>query len=181
MLTGDTVFPIGGMAAFDLDEGGVVSAGGVGFDISCGVRALHTGLTADDLEPHKSEIADALFRKIPARVGSTGAIQLRESEMDEMLRGGAQWAVARGYGAPEDLGRIEEGGSASDAKPEYVSQQAKKRQAREMGTLGSGNHYLEVQRVAEIFDSSMASILGLRQEQIRKAAWGRLWSRYGVA
>ncbi len=159
-------FPIGGVAAFDPDDGGVVSAGGVGFDISCGVRALHTGLTADDLKLQKSELADALFRKIPAGVGSTGAIQLRESEMDEMLRGGAQWAVARGYGVPEDLERIEEGGSASEAKPECVSPQAKKRQAREMGTLGSGNHYLEVQRVAEIFDSSTASILGLRQDDI---------------
>lgn len=159
-------FPIGGVAAFDPDEDGVISAGGVGFDISCGVRALHTGLTADDLKPRKNELADALFMNIPAGVGSTGAIHLRESEMDEMLRGGAQWAVARGYGVPEDLQRIEEGGSASEAKPGCVSQQAKKRQAREMGSLGSGNHYLEVQRVAEIFDSSTASILGLRQDDI---------------
>jgi tRNA-splicing ligase RtcB len=159
-------FPIGGVAAFDPDEGGVISAGGVGFDISCGVRALQTGLTADQLEPHQTVLADALFRKIPAGVGSTGAIQLGENEMDEMLRGGAQWAVARGYGIQEDLERIEEGGSASDAKPEYVSQQAKKRQAHEMGTLGSGNHYLEVQRVAEIFDSWTAPVLGLQQDDI---------------
>jgi len=113
-------FPIGGVAAFDPDEGGVISAGGVGFDISCGVRALQTELTADQLEPHKTEVADALFRRIPAGVGSTGAIQLSEDEMDEMLRGGAQWAVARGYGVPEDLERIEEGGDASDAMSECV-------------------------------------------------------------
>ncbi len=159
-------FPIGGVAAFDPDEGGVISAGGVGFDISCGVRALQTGLTADQLEPHKTELADGLFRKIPAGVGSTGTIQLSENEMDEMLRGGAQWAVARGYGMPEDLERIEEGGSASEAKPECVSHQAKKRQAHEMGTLGSGNHYLEVQRVAEIFDSWTAAVMGLQQNDI---------------
>lgn len=159
-------FPIGGVAAFDPDEGGVISAGGVGFDISCGVRALHTGLTADQLEPHKTNLADALFRKVPAGVGSTGAIQLSENETDEMLRGGAQWAVARGYGIREDLERIEEGGSAAEAKPECVSHQAKKRQAHEMGTLGSGNHYLEVQRMVEIFDSRTAAILGLQQNDI---------------
>ena len=159
-------FPIGGVAAFDPDEGGVISAGGVGFDISCGVRALRTGLTSDQLEPHKTDLADALFRKIPAGVGSTGAIQLSENEMDEMLCRGAQWAVARGYGIPEDLERIEEGGSAAEAKPECVSHQAKERQAREMGTLGSGNHYLEVQRVAEIFDSRTAAALGLQQNDM---------------
>jgi tRNA-splicing ligase RtcB len=159
-------FPIGGVAAFDPDQGGVISAGGVGFDISCGVRALRTGITLDELQPHKAAVADALFSGIPAGVGSTGAIEFEGNEMDEMLRCGAQWAVAQGYGIPQDLERIEEGGSASDARPEFVSQQAKKRQAHEMGTLGSGNHYLEVQRVAEIFDSSIAAILGLQQDDV---------------
>jgi tRNA-splicing ligase RtcB len=159
-------FPIGGVAAFDPEEGGVISAGGVGFDISCGVRALHTGLTSEEILQHQAELADALFREIPAGVGSVGTIHLDEAEMDAMLRGGAQWAVARGYGKPEDLERIEEGGAASGAGPECVSQQAKKRQAHEMGTLGSGNHYLEVQRVAEIFDSRVAWILGLQQDGI---------------
>lgn len=159
-------FPIGGVAAFDPDQDGVISAGGVGFDISCGVRALRTGLTAEELGPHRAELADALFKSIPAGVGSTGAIQLSKAEMDKMLAGGAQWAVAQGYGAPEDLERIEEGGSAADAKPEFVSEQAKKRQAKEMGTLGSGNHYLEVQRVAEIFDPQAASLLGLRLNDV---------------
>jgi tRNA-splicing ligase RtcB (3'-phosphate/5'-hydroxy nucleic acid ligase) len=158
-------FPIGGVAAFDPDEGGVISAGGVGFDISCGVRALHTGLTADQIEPVKAELAEALFADVPAGVGSTGAISLREAELDEMLCGGAQWAVARGYGEAEDLERIEESGRAADAKPEFVSHEAKKRQSREMGTLGSGNHYLEVQRVAEIFDTAAAAALGLRQNE----------------
>jgi tRNA-splicing ligase RtcB (3'-phosphate/5'-hydroxy nucleic acid ligase) len=159
-------FPIGGVAAFDPREGGVISAGGVGFDISCGVRALRTKLTVNQLEPKKGEIAEALFRRVPAGVGSTGAIRLTEDEMDEMLRGGARWAVNRGYGIQEDLESIEEGGCAPDARPEYVSHAAKKRQAEEMGTLGSGNHYLEVQRVVEIFNSAAADIFGLHQDEI---------------
>lgn len=159
-------FPIGGVAAFDPKEGGVISAGGVGFDISCGVRALHTSLTADQLEPVKVELAEALFASVPAGVGSRGAIHLSEKEMDEMLRGGAEWAISRGYGRPEDLERIEENGCASGARPECVSHEAKKRQAQEMGTLGSGNHYLEVQRVAEIFDPASAAAFGLQLNDI---------------
>ncbi|HTR47071.1 MAG TPA: RtcB family protein [Verrucomicrobiae bacterium] len=159
-------FPIGGVAAFDPGQGGVISAGGVGFDISCGVRTLHTGLTADDLKPLQEEIADALFHSVPAGVGSTGAIRLSEMEMDEMLRGGAQWAVLHGYGRREDLERIEESGCASGAKPECVSHAAKKRQAEEMGTLGSGNHYLEIQRVAEIFDSKTAAAFDLKLDDV---------------
>ena len=159
-------FPIGGVAAFDPDEGGVISAGGVGFDISCGVRTLHTALKSDQLESCKTELAEALFQSVPAGVGSTGAIKLSEHEMDEMLCGGAQWAISRGYGRPEDLERTEEKGRASDAKPECVSHEAKKRQAREMGTLGSGNHYLEVQRVAQLFDLVTAAAFGLRENDI---------------
>ena len=159
-------FPIGGVAAFDPSEGGVISAGGVGFDISCGVRALLTTLTVDRLESQKVELAEALFRSVPAGVGSRGAIRLGDAEMEEMLRGGAQWAVAQGYGVREDLERIEEGGRATGAKPECVSHDAKKRQAQEMGTLGSGNHYLEVQRVAEIFDSEAAGVLELEEDVI---------------
>jgi len=159
-------FPIGGVAAFDPSEGGVISAGGVGFDISCGVRALLTTLTVDRLESQKVELAEALFRSVPAGVGSRGAIRLGDTEMEEMLRGGAQWAVAQGYGVREDLERIEEGGRATGAKPECVSHDAKKRQAQEMGTLGSGNHYLEVQRVAEIFDSEAAGVLELEEDVI---------------
>lgn len=159
-------FPIGGVAAFDPNEGGVISAGGVGFDISCGVRALRTTLAADQLELQKAELAEVLFRSVPAGVGSTGAIRLSDLETDEMLWGGAQWAVAQGYGSHEDLERIEEGGRASGARPDRVSHDAKKRQAKEMGTLGSGNHYLEVQRIAEIFDSATAAVFGLRQNDI---------------
>jgi tRNA-splicing ligase RtcB len=154
-------FPIGGVAAFDPERGGVVSAGGVGFDISCGVRTLHTGLTLADVEPVKKDLADTLFYRIPAGVGSTGAIRLSGEEMDAMLRGGASWAVGRGWGRPEDLERIEEHGRMAGAEPDKVSDHAKKRQRDEMGTLGSGNHYLEVQHVAEVFDRAIGAAFGI--------------------
>ena len=155
-------FPIGGVAAFDAEQGGVVSAGGVGFDVSCGVRTLYTGLRREDIEPVKKELADALFRKVPAGVGSTGRLHLNDAEMDAMLRGGACWAVECGYGTPEDLERIEEDGCMAGARPEEVSQHAKHRQRDEVGTLGSGNHYLEVQYVAEVFLPDVAVAFGLR-------------------
>ncbi|MFQ5959093.1 MAG: RtcB family protein [Alphaproteobacteria bacterium] len=154
-------FPIGGVAAFDANAGGVVSAGGVGFDISCGVRALNTGLAAADIEPVKEQLANTLFRAIPAGVGSTGKIRLEADEMTAMLEGGARWAVARGYGDEDDLERIEERGCVPGAVPEQVSQKARTRQRDEMGTLGSGNHYLEVQRVAALFDRAIADAFGL--------------------
>jgi len=159
-------FPIGGVAAFDPEQGGVVSAGGVGFDISCGVRTLHTGLTPQDVREHQKALADMLFYKIPAGLGSTGAIRLGGSEMDAMLAGGARWAVERGYGEVADLERIEENGQMKGAKPGNVSDHAKKRQRDEVGTLGSGNHYLEVQRVAEIYDAQAAQSFGLRLDDI---------------
>ena len=156
-------FPIGGVAAFDADAGGVVSAGGVGFDISCGVRALLTGLRADDIEAEKEKLAEKLYRDIPAGVGSEGEIALDDAEMDAMLAGGARWAVGRGWGSADDLAHIEEQGRMAGAMPEYVSQHARKRQRREMGTLGSGNHYLEVQRVAKVFGNGHAAAFGLEE------------------
>jgi tRNA-splicing ligase RtcB len=138
-------FPIGGVAAFDPDEGGVVSAGGVGFDISCGVRCMLTGLARERVEALKPDLADALFAKVPAGVGSTGRIRLEAPEMDAMLEGGARWAFERGYGEAADLDRIEEHGRMQGAQLAEVSKKAKRRQRDEMGTLGSGNHYLEVQ------------------------------------
>ena len=142
-------FPIGGVAAFDAEAGGVVSAGGVGFDISCGVRTLSTGLRREQIESRKRELADTLFAVIPAGVGSTGRLHLNAQEMHAMLSGGARWAVQQGFGTPQDLERIEEHGRMAGAQPEAVSDHAKKRQRDEMGTLGSGNHYLEVQEVVE--------------------------------
>jgi len=156
-------FPIGGVAAFDPDIGGVVSAGGVGFDISCGVRLLRTGLTVEELDPVKERLADALFHHIPAGVGSTGAVHLDRRDMDAMLTGGAKWAVGKGYGLHEDLEFIEEGGCMAGAKPGNVSDHAKKRQQDQMGTLGSGNHYLEVQRVVKVFDREVGAAFGLRE------------------
>lgn len=159
-------FPIGGVAAFDPKRGGVISAGGVGFDISCGVRNLLTGLCIDDIEPIKRDLADALFRNVPAGVGSTGRIHLNAEQMNAMLAGGAQWAVGQGYGVPEDLRRVEEEGSMAGAMPEAVSDRAKKRQQDEMGTLGSGNHYLEVQKVEEVYDEDAATVYGIRRGDI---------------
>jgi tRNA-splicing ligase RtcB len=159
-------FPIGGVAAFDPERGGVVSAGGVGFDISCGVRTMLTGLRVEDVEPVKKAIADVLFRTIPAGVGSTGNLRLDTDEMNAMLTGGAQWAVSRGYGTVEDLNRIEERGTMSGANPDEVSEHAKKRQRDEMGTLGSGNHYLELQKVAIVYDAQTASAFGISEGDI---------------
>jgi tRNA-splicing ligase RtcB len=154
-------FPIGGVAAFDADDGGVVSAGGVGFDISCGVRTLRTGLKLADVERAKARLADVLYARIPAGLGSTGGIHLGHAEMAAMLKGGARWAVAEGYGTEADLAYVEEYGCIMGADPAAVSEQAKKRQRDEMGTLGSGNHYLEVQVVSEIFDAAAAHAYGL--------------------
>lgn len=159
-------FPIGGVAAFDPGDGGVVSAGGVGFDISCGVRCLHTGLVADDVAAVRTQLADLLYRRIPAGLGSTGAICLDDPEMDVMLERGAAWAVSRGWGTAADLDRIEEHGTMRGAQPESVSAQAKTRQRSEMGTLGSGNHYLEIQRVATIHDRDAATAFGLKEGAI---------------
>jgi tRNA-splicing ligase RtcB len=159
-------FPIGGVAAFDPETGGVVSAGGVGFDISCGVRCLHTGLQRADIMAVQKALAEALYYRIPAGVGSTGLIHLDAGQMDAMLAGGAQWAVEHGWGLPADLERIEEHGRMEGARPEHVSQHAKKRQRDEMGTLGSGNHYLEIQEVTEVFDEAIARDFGLKRGDI---------------
>ncbi len=156
-------FPVGGVAAFDADEGGVISAGGVGFDVSCGVRAHLTQLTRDKIISVQAELADALYREIPVGLGSHSTITLDEAEMTAMLLGGARWGIERGYGRAEDLDRIEERGCMAGADPAAVSDQARKRQRREMGTLGSGNHYLEVQEVAEIFDDAAATAFGLKK------------------
>ena len=159
-------FPIGGVAAFDPDAGGIISAGGVGFDISCGVRALRTGLTYDQIQGNEKELADVLARRIPAGVGSEGKLRLSSLEMDEMLTGGALWAVEQGYGTRTDLKYIEENGRMLGAEPRYVSDHAKQRQEKEVGTLGSGNHYLEVQRVTAVYDDDIGKAFGLALNDI---------------
>jgi tRNA-splicing ligase RtcB len=159
-------FPIGGVAAFDPAAGGVVSAGGVGFDVSCGVRMLHTELNRSELAAVKTPLVEALFEAIPAGLGQGGGLHLDTAELDAMLAGGARWAVDRGYGRPQDLARIEEHGCMAGADPRAVSDQAKHRQRNEMGTLGSGNHYLEVQQVDTLFDPLAAAAFGLCEGEI---------------
>lgn len=154
-------FPIGGVAAFDPEEGGIISVGGVGYDISCGVRTLLTGLTRNEVHPHIERLIDRLFRVVPAGVGSEGSIRLSPTELDDVLVGGARWAVEQGYGLPEDLAHVEELGRILGADPACVSDTAKRRQYRQVGTLGSGNHYLEIQYVEEVFHQPTAEALGL--------------------
>ncbi len=159
-------FPIGGVAAFDPNEGGIISMGGVGFDISCGVRTMKTGMTREEVTPRLKTLVDELFHRVPAGLGSEGLIKLTPGQIDEMLLGGAEWALRKGYGMKEDLEYIEEHGRIGGAVPDYVSDTAKKRQFREMGTLGSGNHYLEIQVVAEIYDETIAQAMGLRKDDV---------------
>jgi len=158
-------FPIGGVAAFDPEQG-VVSAGGVGFDISCGVRTMLTGLKVGDIVGVQPSLAESLFRQIPAGVGSRGPITLDATDMDAMLAGGAAWAVERGWGEARDLERMEEHGKMSGARPANVSERARERQRREMGTLGSGNHYLEIQAIVDIYDVKVAEVFGLSLDDV---------------
>ena len=159
-------FPIGGVAAFDPNKGGIISAGGVGFDISCGIRCLRSHLFLEDILPNIEKLADALFHRIPAGVGVEGELRLSMHELEEVMQGGAAWAVRNGFGIQTDLEFIEENGCIDGAIPAYVSEHAKKRQLGEMGTLGSGNHYLEIQVVSKIFDKQAADAFGLSENQI---------------
>lgn len=159
-------FPIGGVAAFDPKKGGIISAGGVGFDISCGVRCLRSNLSLDDILPHAEKLAQILFKTIPAGVGKGGKLKLGLSELNEVLKNGAKWAVQKGLGVAEDLQFIEEQGCMKNAVVENVSPLAKDRQLDEMGTLGSGNHYLEIQIVKEIYDEAAAEAYGLKLNQV---------------
>jgi tRNA-splicing ligase RtcB len=158
-------FPIGGVGAFDLDEG-VVVVGGVGFDINCGVRLLATPLQETDVGPLIDELGEQLYRTVPAGLGAEGKLRLPIAEIDRLLEKGAAYVVERGFGASEDLACIEETGCVPDADPSAVSTRAKQRQFRQVGTLGSGNHYLEIQVVDEVLDVEAASIYGLSVGQI---------------
>jgi len=160
-------FPIGGVGAFDLEKG-VVAVGGVGFDCNCGVRTLLTPLTKQDLENEetKRKLANQLARDIPTGVGSMGKLKLPLQEIDKVLIQGAEYAVRHGYGREEDLEFSEENGKVKGADPTLVSLKAKQRQYRQIGTLGSGNHYLEVQYVDEIYDEKAAQIFGLQESSI---------------
>src|SRR5580658_2369461 len=153
-------FPVGGVAAFDLSEG-VVSPGGIGYDINCGVRLLTTHLTAEEVRPRLAELIERLYHEVPSGVGSKGGLHLTSSEVDEVMVGGARWAVDRGLGRNEDLAVQEEDGRLAGALPAEVSESAHKRGLKQLGTLGSGNHFLEVQTVDQVFQPEFADVLGL--------------------
>jgi tRNA-splicing ligase RtcB len=159
-------FPIGGVAAVDAANG-VISPGGVGYDINCGVRLVRTNLEFKEVESRTEQIADTLFRKIPAGVGSEGAIPgLSLDELKKVVTEGAQWALRKGYATQRDLDHTEEGGRLAGADPDSVSERAYKRGSRQIGTLGSGNHFLEVSRVDKIYDPDLAEAFGLQQDHV---------------
>ena len=155
-------FPIGGVAAMRMEDG-VVSPGGVGFDINCGVRLLRTNLTQKEVSPKIKELIDALYENVPSGLGSKGKIRLRPGEINEVLVKGSRWAVEKGYGRPEDLETTEEGGEMADADPARVSSRAKERGIPQLGTLGSGNHFLEVAVVDHIYETDIAKVMGIDQ------------------
>jgi tRNA-splicing ligase RtcB len=158
-------FPVGGVAAFTRD-GGVVSPGGIGFDINCGVRLLRSDLTADEVRGRLAELADALFRAVPSGVGAASGRRLDHDALEAVLRGGARWAVESGEGSADDLARTEDGGHLATADPGAVSRRARERGERQVGTLGSGNHFLEVQAVDHVFDATAATAMGLRAGEV---------------
>ena len=158
-------FPIGGVAAFDWKEG-VISPGGVGYDINCGTRVVRTNLTTQDLRPKIRELVQALFQNIPSGVGSKGALRLSAPELRRVLKEGSSWAVENGYGSPEDLEHTEDGGCLAGADPSLVSERALDRGRPQLGTLGSGNHFLEVGYVEEIYDPEVARVFGLAKDQV---------------
>ena len=158
-------FPVGGVAAMDAEEG-MISPGGVGYDINCGVRLLRTNLKEHDVRPKLKELVADLFNSVPSGVGSKGAIKLTNSQLDEVLVKGVPWAVDNGYGVKGDAEVCEENGQMENADPNKVSDKARKRGAPQLGSLGSGNHFLEVQKVAEIHDEEAAKRMGIEKDQV---------------
>ncbi|WP_328771861.1 RtcB family protein [Streptomyces sp. NBC_00286] len=160
-------FPIGGVAATDVDDGGVVSPGGVGFDISCGVRLLAADGDRQSLWPALPDVMDGLDRAIPRGAGPGGVWHLsRPSELERILDGGSRYAVERGHGEERDLTRCEDGGAVADADGAQVSGRARERGLGQVGSLGSANHFLEVQQVAEVYDERVAAAFGLARDQV---------------
>ena len=191
-------FPIGGVAATDPEDNGVISPGGVGYDINCGVRVLRTNLKADDIRKDLKALIAAIFAKIPCGVGEEGTIRLSPAEEREVLSAGAKWATENGYGWPQDLEFTQEQGRLRNANPDVVSQRAFTRGKRQLGTLGSGNHFLEVQRVDKIYDVEAAQVMGLQEGQVTimihsgsrglghqvcgdfLKGWGNVMQKYGI-
>lgn len=158
-------FPIGGVAAFDIKEG-IISPGGIGFDINCGMRLITTHLTYNDVKDKIVELTDAIFSAVPSGVGSQSLISLDATEFKKVMINGAKWCISRGYGRDEDLNHIEDYGCIKGARPETVSDKAIKRGKGQVGSLGSGNHYLEIQMVKEIKNETLAKKLGIYKDQI---------------
>jgi tRNA-splicing ligase RtcB len=158
-------FPIGGVAAFDMKEG-IISPGGVGYDINCGCRLISSALSISDVRPRLKELVTALFQHIPSGVGSTGQTKLTVSEEKKVLAKGARWAVQHGYGEPSDIAHTEDEGCMEGADPDVVSERALERGKKQLGTLGSGNHFLEVGMVDKIFDAKTAQAFGLWEGQV---------------
>ena len=156
-------FPIGGVAAFDVENGGVISPGGIGFDINCGMRLMTTNLTVDEVQPKIKELVDALYMKVPAGVGCKGTVQISKEEFKEVIEDGAQWCLKKGLATEHDIEHIEDHGKIAWADASTVSEKAIKRGFDQIGTLGSGNHYLEIQVVKEenIFDKEAAAAMGI--------------------
>ncbi len=155
-------FPIGGVAAFDIDKG-VISPGGVGYDINCGVRLLRTNIKVEELKKRLDKLLDLIFRNVPAGVGEGGKIRVSERELEDVMVMGAEWVIQRGYGVKEDLDRIEEGGRLKGANPNKVSYRARERGKPQLGSLGAGNHFLEIQVISEIYDEKLAARMGLEK------------------
>jgi len=155
-------FPIGGVAAMDIKDG-VISPGGVGYDINCGVRLLRTSLSEAEVRPRINQLINELFHSVPSGLGSEGKIKVSQKEINQLMVEGARWAVKRGLGSEEDLDVTEEGGCLSGADPGKISDKAAKRGMPQAGTLGSGNHFLEIQVVKEIFDPNIANIMGITE------------------
>ncbi len=159
-------FCIGGVAATDVEKGGVISPGGVGYDINCGVRLLKTNLTKKDIQDKVSVLISSLYNNIPSGVGSKGRIHLSKGEVRQVLEKGSRWAVQQGYGLQEDLNHTEENGCLKEASSDSLSNRAIERGIQQLGTLGAGNHFLEIQEVEEIYEPDVAEVLGLSLGQI---------------
>ena len=158
-------FPVGGVAAMDAEEG-MISPGGVGYDINCGVRLLRSNLNEQTVRSKLKDLVNDLFSSIPSGVGSKGAVRLTNSELDEVLVNGVNWAIEHGYGSSNDSDVCEENGKITNADPNKVSDKARKRGAPQLGSLGSGNHFLEIQKVAEIHDEEAANRMGIKEGTI---------------
>ena len=171
-------FPIGGVAAFDSEEG-IITPGGVGYDINCGVRLMRTDLTYKEVKPKAQELIDRIFRLVPCGVGVGGRIRVSTSQLDRAVSEGVDWAISEGYGWDGDSEHMEEGGCMREANPDKVSNRAKNRGSSQLGTLGAGNHFLEIARVREVFDEGVAKTFGIT-EQDQIVCWIHTGSRgYG--